>query len=87
MSDESESHPLANHTSLITHHSMLSETFGFIGGGNIARSLIGGLLTHGLPARQVVVSDPVATQREMLTTQLGVRATEDNLIAARAAQV
>jgi pyrroline-5-carboxylate reductase len=66
---------------------MLQETLGFIGGGNMARSLIGGLLARGLPARQVVVSDPVAEQRELLTTRLGVRATDDNLIAARAAQV
>jgi len=66
---------------------MLQETLGFIGGGNMARSLIGGLLARGLPARQVIVSDPLETQRELLTMQLGVRATDDNAIAARAAQI
>jgi len=30
----------------------------FIGGGNMARSLIGGLLHNGWPARNIVVSDP-----------------------------
>ena len=66
---------------------MLTETLGFIGGGNMARSLIGGLLTRGLPARNVVVADPMAAQRESLATQLGVRTTDDNVFAARNAQV
>jgi len=66
---------------------MFQETLGFIGGGNMARSLVGGLLARGLPARQVIVSDPVTMQRELLTTQLGVRVTDDNAIVARAAGV
>ena len=66
---------------------MLQETLGFIGGGNMARSLIGGLLARGLPARQVIVSDPVATQREALAEQLGVRAVAENAMVAAAAQV
>jgi len=63
---------------------MLTQTLGFIGGGNMARSLIGGLVARGLPATQVIVSDPLAAQRESLSAQLGVRTTDDNLLAARA---
>jgi pyrroline-5-carboxylate reductase len=66
---------------------MLNETLGFIGGGNMARSLIGGLLARGLPTQQVIVADPIATQREALTTRLHVRTTDDNTVVARAAQV
>jgi pyrroline-5-carboxylate reductase len=66
---------------------MLQETLGFIGGGNMAKSLIGGLLARGLPARQVIVADPVASQRESIALQLGVRVTDDNAAAARAAQI
>ena len=66
---------------------MLQETLGFIGGGNMARSLIAGLLARGLPARQVIVSDPLAAQRESLSEDLGVRVTEDNAAVARAAQI
>lgn len=66
---------------------MLQETLGIIGGGNMARSLIGGLLSRGLPARQVIVSDPVAAQRESLSEDLGVRVTEDNAAVARASQI
>ncbi len=66
---------------------MLQETLGFIGGGNMARSLIGGLIARGLPASQVMVSDPMATQREALAAHLHVRTTHDNAVAARTAQV
>jgi pyrroline-5-carboxylate reductase len=66
---------------------MLKETLGFIGGGNMARSLIGGLVARGLAATQVIVADPSAQQRAGLKAQLGVQVTEDNAAAARAAQV
>jgi pyrroline-5-carboxylate reductase len=66
---------------------MLQETIGFIGGGNMARSLIGGLLARGLAPRQVVVSDPTATQRDALSVQYGVRTVESNITAARETQV
>jgi pyrroline-5-carboxylate reductase len=53
----------------------------------MARSLIGGLIDRGLPAQQVMVADPIASQRDALTSQLHVRTTDDNAAAARAAQV
>ncbi len=31
----------------------------FIGGGNMAQALIGGLISRGLPATRITVSDPV----------------------------
>jgi pyrroline-5-carboxylate reductase len=66
---------------------MLSQTLGFIGGGNMARSLIGGLLARGLAPTHVVVAEPIAAQRELLSSAYGIRATGDNLDAARAAQI
>ncbi len=66
---------------------MLSETLAFIGGGNMARSLIGGLIAQGLPAVQIVVSDPVETQRSQLVAQYGVQVTDDNQLAAARAQI
>jgi pyrroline-5-carboxylate reductase len=62
---------------------MIKETLGFIGGGNMARSLIGGLLARGVKPDQIIVADPVASQRESLSTQMGVRTTADNSQAAR----
>jgi pyrroline-5-carboxylate reductase len=66
---------------------MLKETLAFIGGGNMARSLIGGLIAQGLPAKQVVVSDPLETQRAALAQQYDVQVTADNATAVINAQV
>ena len=38
----------------------------FIGGGNMAEALIGGLLAEGLPATMIRVAEPVAELREIL---------------------
>ena len=65
----------------------LTGTLAFIGGGNMARSLIGGLIAQGLPARQIIVSDPMEAQRQLLATQYGVRVTDSNAEAAVAAQI
>ncbi|MGC3981687.1 MAG: pyrroline-5-carboxylate reductase [Steroidobacteraceae bacterium] len=66
---------------------MLKETLAFIGGGNMARSLIGGLIAQGLPAKQIVVSDPMEAQRKQLAEQYGVQVTASNNEAAAQAQL
>jgi pyrroline-5-carboxylate reductase len=65
----------------------MDRTLAFIGGGNMARSLIGGLLARGWRPEQIIVADPLATQLETLKTQFGVRVTNDNAEAARTADV
>ena len=58
---------------------------GFIGAGNMARSLAGGLLKNGWRQNQVILSDPEPAQREAIEKVLGVEAFADNTtIAARA---
>ena len=47
---------------------------GFIGGGNMASAIMGGLLRQGLPADQLVVVEPAAGQRQQLATQWGIQA-------------
>jgi pyrroline-5-carboxylate reductase len=59
----------------------------FIGGGNMARSLVGGLLAKGQPAEQLRVAEPYAAQREALARDFGVAVEIDNLQAARDADV
>jgi pyrroline-5-carboxylate reductase len=65
----------------------MHKTIAFIGGGNMARSLIGGLLARGWRAQQIVVADPMPAQLESLRTQLAVRVTDDNATAAREADI
>jgi len=44
----------------------------FIGGGNMATAIIGGLLRQGRAADRILVIDPMPEQRERLTQTLGV---------------
>lgn len=58
----------------------------FIGGGNMAQALIGGLLSRGLPATRITVSDPVVQVRETLQAK-DVHVTDNNIEAIRDADV
>ncbi|HZP67577.1 MAG TPA: pyrroline-5-carboxylate reductase [Rudaea sp.] len=59
----------------------------FVGGGNMARSLIGGLLRSGTPAQAVAVSEPDAKLRAALAHDFGVAVHAANESAAAAADV
>lgn len=48
----------------------------FIGGGNMATSLIGGLIAQGQAAESISVSDPNESQRQQLEQQFSVRTFE-----------
>ena len=58
----------------------------FIGGGNMAQALIGGLLSRGLPATRVTVSDPVEHVRELLQAK-DIHVTDNNIDAIRDADI
>ena len=58
----------------------------FIGGGNMAQALIGGLLARGLPATRITVSDPVEKVRLMLAEK-DLHVTDDNAAAIRDADI
>ena len=68
---------------------MLTETrIAFIGGGNMAESLLAGLLRKGVAsAERLTVSDPHSQRREWLTTRFGVAVHADNRAAAQAAEL
>jgi pyrroline-5-carboxylate reductase len=50
----------------------------FIGGGNMATSLVGGLIARGVPAADLTIADPVAAQLERLQSVYGVRIANHN---------
>jgi pyrroline-5-carboxylate reductase len=59
----------------------------FIGGGNMARALIGGMVRGGTSPGDIHVSEPYAPNRDGLAAEFGVNATEDNAAAASKAAV
>ena len=58
------------------------DTIAFIGGGNMARSLNGGLVARGVPAAGIRVAEPVAALREALHADFGVQVFEQAVSAA-----
>lgn len=65
----------------------LSARIAFIGGGNMAASLVGGLLTRGFKPDKITVTDISPERLQWLSTQYGVSVTESNPDAARQANV
>lgn len=59
----------------------------FIGGGNMARSLAGGLVADGYPPERIRATDPDARQRERLGGRLGIAVSDDNRAAVADADV
>jgi pyrroline-5-carboxylate reductase len=62
-----------------------SRPVAFIGGGNMARSLVGGLLARGTDPALIHVADPAAPQREALAAEFGIRTHADNASAVATA--
>jgi pyrroline-5-carboxylate reductase len=59
----------------------------FIGGGNMAAALIGGLTRHGLASERIVVADPSTEQLQRLVRDYGIRCAPDNASAVAGAEV
>ena len=60
-------------------------TLAFVGGGNMARALIGGLLQRGVASARIRVSEPQQAARAALAADFGVMVTADNEAALRGA--
>ena len=58
-----------------------------LGGGNMGRALIGGLLRHGMRPEQIADGEGHEATRATLARELGIAATADNAAAIRKANV
>jgi len=64
---------MAPHSPHATH-----ARIGFIGAGNMARSLVSGLLRNGWKPSQIALSDPDSAQRQSIETVLKVKTFSEN---------
>ncbi len=66
---------------------MNNKRYAFIGGGNMARSLIGGMISDGCNPELIRVSDPSVEQRQQLAATFGIHTAISNLEALQQADV
>ena len=59
----------------------------FIGGGNMAAALIGGLIRRGLASERIAAADPDTVQLQRLVRDYGIKSATDNAAAAKDAEV
>lgn len=64
-----------------------ADTIAFIGGGNMAASLIGGLVAAGHPAAHIRVSEPDGERAAALAARFGLVIAADNVDAATGADI
>jgi len=65
----------------------MTQTICFIGGGNMAQSLIGGLIHNGYDSQHIIVTDPDNRRLQQLAELYSVRTSKNNLPAVEAADV
>ncbi len=58
----------------------------FIGGGNMAQALIGGLLAQDVKTNRIIIAEPVEALRDLLAAR-GLNVTADNRVAVAEADV
>jgi pyrroline-5-carboxylate reductase len=56
----------------------MNQTICFIGAGNMAQSLIGGLLASGYSKAHILATDPTSAQRDQITQTYGIHCFADN---------
>ena len=66
---------------------MKNLTIAFIGGGNIADSIIGGLISSGVPLTNIIAADPDIERQQSLSERHGIEVFEKNHDAIKKAGV
>ena len=66
---------------------MLHKKITFIGAGNMASSIISGLVKDGYPSDAICASEPNKEATDKLATQFSIKGSQDNTASAKWAEV
>lgn len=66
---------------------MLHKKITFIGAGNMASSIISGLVSDGYPSESICASEPRTEATDKLVKQFSIKSSQDNIESARWAEV
>lgn len=66
---------------------MFNKKLAFIGAGNMAKAIIGGLIAKGYDAKKITASGPRMENLQKVTDEFSINITTDNFTAARQADV
>lgn len=66
---------------------MNDNTVAFIGAGNMARCIIGGMIKSGYPADNIIAANPSRPKLDALQQAFAIHVTQDNIEAVRRADV
>ncbi|NOR52332.1 MAG: pyrroline-5-carboxylate reductase [Gammaproteobacteria bacterium] len=66
---------------------MLKERIGFIGSGNMASSLIGGLIADGIPPEQITVAEPSSDRRATLRAHFAINVVETGVALLESTEI
>lgn len=66
---------------------MINNTLAFIGAGNMAKAIIGGLIAKGYAAKKITASGPRMENLQKVADEFSVNITTDNIAAAKQADV
>ena len=56
----------------------MGRKIGFVGGGNMAQAMIGGLIANRVPVENILAADPDLAQREVVASRYGIGVMSDN---------
>lgn len=65
----------------------MDKKIGFIGCGNMATAIIGGILKSGLAPDQVMAASPVPAELDKTRERFGIVTTTDNLLVAKSCEI
>jgi len=78
---------ISAHKNDATNRDIMKSKICFIGGGNMASSLVGGLINNHYPAGLITVTDPQQDKLDFLAKQFSINTTTDNQAAVEDADV